>query len=641
MTRVIINIYPATCGRVNEPACWPILFSPYRHVVIFFFLMTFLCGSLAGQEAFQRMQYPLDLTQLNSRTASFGSLRAVVSFREAGASGEAYREEFTDLFPQEGQVTLLLGAGKALVGEFSDIPWETGRILIQVSVFEAGQSEPLLVREERPWSVPYAFHARRAGEVVMDTMGDLRSSSIYWFTAGNTSSRPPYHYLGTNDEQDLLFKTNGEERMRIKADGRLQIRGGSCCTSGIQDQKRDYPVVVEAKNQGIAISINEGRSYDNNFVAFMDKNRFLGRIEGETLAEWRSSEPYENQTALFVLEGVSFGVQIAAEIVEATGKLPFHCSAASGAASFAIVAQYVVDLANFGLRVGDWQAQGRLTNGVNYNSGGADYAEHLPLAEGVDTLLPGQVVGIHQGKVSLDTEQAEAIRVVSTHPIILGNMTTGQDSLPTNRVPIAFMGQTKVRTVGEVEVGDYLLPSGQQDGLAIAVSPEDMQLGDYNRIIGVAWSSSRPRRLFNAINTAIGLRTNALAEQIEVLENKLNWVLQELHERENGKAMTTSTDSPMTEPPSSRTSLPVSGLPDFLDDKTFDAFVDAQAPVFNTVFSAMHEALIRQNVDLEAMPLLRELVSDPVATLKALHRNPRYQSGWSIIDQYIKKDSHD
>ena len=44
-----------------------------------------------------------------------------------------------------------------------------------------------------------------------------------WTMFGNTGSNPPTQFIGTNDNKALVFKTNGEERLRLLADGTVKI----------------------------------------------------------------------------------------------------------------------------------------------------------------------------------------------------------------------------------------------------------------------------------------------------------------------------------------------------------------------------------------------------------------------------------
>jgi hypothetical protein len=67
--------------------------------------------------------------------------------------------------------------------------------------------------------------------------------------------------------------------------------------------------------------------------------------------------------------------------------------------------------------------------------------------------------------------------------------------------------------LGNVEIGDYILPSGLNNGLGKAVHPADMKAEDYARIVGVAWSSSKGKS-YSKINVAIGLNANDISRVV-------------------------------------------------------------------------------------------------------------------------------
>ena len=139
--------------------------------------------------------------------------------------------------------------------------------------------------------------------------------------------------------------------------------------------------------------------------------------------------------------------------------------------------------------------------GVTYQSGSADYAEWLPRREAAQDFEPGQVVGVHEGYISLETAGAEKVLVVSTQPIILGNAPQGSAHLYEKT---AFMGQVPVRVLGPVHSGDYILASGLNDGNAIAVSSTKMSAKDLDRLVGVAWENGR-NAFKNVVNCAVGM----------------------------------------------------------------------------------------------------------------------------------------
>ena len=87
---------------------------------------------------------------------------------------------------------------------------------------------------------------------------------------------------------------------------------------------------------------------------------------------------------------------------------------------------------------------------------------------------------------------------------------------------IAFMGQAPVKVVGEVKRGDYIIPSGKGDGLAIAVAPENMKTKDFARIIGISWGESDGKKMFEYVNTAVGINTNDLVATVDRMQQILN-----------------------------------------------------------------------------------------------------------------------
>ena len=114
---------------------------------------------------------------------------------------------------------------------------------------------------------------------------------------------------------------------------------------------------------------------------------------------------------------------------------------------------------------------------------------------------PGQVVGVKNGAISLDTYDADKVLVISTQPVVLGNMPKG-DAFQYEKT--AFMGQVPVRVLGAVHSGDYIVASGLRDRNAMALAPEKMTAADLDRLVGIAWEDGlNPFR--NVVNCAVGM----------------------------------------------------------------------------------------------------------------------------------------
>ena len=289
---------------------------------------------------------------------------------------------------------------------------------------------------------------------------------------------------------------------------------------------------IQVKNAATAVNNN------NDFVTFRnDAGNIVGRIEGETLGELRMSPDHLNtlkayeyavatgsiNVAIAGLEVAQAVIGVAAASSSSTACVGFGaCITApipsliisSGTTLVLKIANAVSQSASLAAAViskADYISNKEGTVGVTYQSGSADYAEWLPKANSAEAFKAGSVVGIKNGRISLNTSGADKLFVISTKPIVLGNMPpAGQEA---SYEKVAFMGQVPVFVFGQVNMGDYILPTGKNDGLAKAVSPDKMKPEDYVNIVGVAWSAS-DNSTFSKINVAIGLNTNDISKMV-------------------------------------------------------------------------------------------------------------------------------
>ena len=162
--------------------------------------------------------------------------------------------------------------------------------------------------------------------------------------------------------------------------------------------------------------------------------------------------------------------------------------------------------------------------GITFASGAEDYAEYLPKLDPSVDFLPGEVVGMKNGFITRNTKNATRVMVISHNPAMLGGLPQDEDKSKYEMV--AFLGQIPTFVMGKVEPGDYILPSGWNNGYGIARNPKDMKPEDYKKILGVAWEGVE--RGMNQINVAVGLNTNDVsdllvrqAEEIKALQSQM------------------------------------------------------------------------------------------------------------------------
>lgn len=393
--------------------------------------------------------------------------------------------------------------------------------------------------------------------------------SSVWGIRGNLKTDAETNFLGTADYMDLIFRTNNIPRLNITADGEviaygcykskvdaetgcflladslhglsrytneygnnvhlftaggdILLEGGrvgigtqepggavhiksgdgipalriSSTLTGEDDEISSYPVRIDGADQGIAISLDDA-SGDNNFVSFWDGHSAVGRIEGQTIKEY-AQDKY-NAALLTHIGFLAVGVGLAA----APQCPPFApCPDWEG---------LIVNGATLAYEIFTYEWR-LFEAGVSYSSGSADYAEYLPRIREDEEIEAGDIVGIFGGRATKSTVGAQQILPVSSNPIVLGN-TPPQDREHLYE-KVAFMGQVGVKVIGPVKTGDFIIPSGLEDGTGVAISPLVMTADEYAKVVGRAWGESDVPSV-KLVNVAVGLNPGdvaALAKQ--------------------------------------------------------------------------------------------------------------------------------
>ena len=106
--------------------------------------------------------------------------------------------------------------------------------------------------------------------------------------------------------------------------------------------------------------------------------------------------------------------------------------------------------------------------------------------------------------------------VISTAPAVAGNWPgAGEEE---NFELVAFFGQVNTRVIGKVSKGDYIIASGNNDGLGRAIHPKDLTPEMRVSVVGRAWDDSSKRQE-KLINTAVGFAFGAynLTQDMDVI----------------------------------------------------------------------------------------------------------------------------
>ncbi|MEO0341292.1 MAG: hypothetical protein AAF242_19040, partial [Bacteroidota bacterium] len=512
---------------------------------------------------------------------------------------EYFAEIHSVMTDQNGFFDLIIGSGETTLGAWNEIPWAEQQIWVDMEL--AGITNPSIRLEHTTQllSVPHALYAESAKEL-SQAEAELRNHSIYWLTRGNAKTRPPVHFLGTRDDDDFVVKTNGVERANFSKDGQLTYNSG---VTGPDSDPNSYPLIVEGSSQGIYIMVNGSRSTANNFVTFADANAIWGTIEGQTSGELAGSPAFIIQTTLYALELARLGVQVPATYAEAAALYAAGTGAAASlifafaaagfyASAVAVTAKGVVltvELAALITNAAAFYDNAFSNIGVTFTTGSADYAEYLKVEPGVRDLEAAEIVGIKGGVASLNTSDADHVLVVSTNPGFLGNQP--KPEVESQYEKIAFMGQVPVKVDGPVQAGDYILPSGLNDGIGKAVKPADLPTQDFDKIIGTAWTSHTEDQI-NYVTVGIGINKQDLAPRIEKMDQDLDAIINYLE----GKGPMPGNDDPVL------ATMPLGKVSSEATFEEFDRFVDERADQLFDYYNKTREQLRLSGYDISKIP---------------------------------------
>jgi hypothetical protein len=163
-------------------------------------------------------------------------------------------------------------------------------------------------------------------------------------------------------------------------------------------------------------------------------------------------------------------------------------------------------------------------------SASSDFAEAMPRDPKSKPIKAGSIVGVRNGLVSLTTEDAECLFVITDRPAVLGNAPP-KDKRNAYEM-LSFIGQVPVRVAGSVQPGDFIVASGHADGIGRAVPRAELEPKDLAKIVGQAWASGvsdrhdpdGPPRVNAMVGPGIALAAamGALLERQELLNESLS-----------------------------------------------------------------------------------------------------------------------
>lgn len=228
-------------------------------------ILIFFVGSAIAQ-APQKMTYQAVVRDNNNFLLTNTSVGVQISILEQSATFPVYVEQHVALTNDNGLVTLQIGGGTVVSGDFASIDWSDGVYSIQTETDPNGGTDYTIGGISELLSVPYAFYAENAGS-----------------EAGNTLDEA-YDQGG-----------GGAGRVITTDAGPVEITNAGTSTKGLlisTSVANSYGIDVNQTNTGVAIR-GTSTNASNSFAA----------IQGET-----NSTVVENAAIIGQNSGAGYGV---------------------------------------------------------------------------------------------------------------------------------------------------------------------------------------------------------------------------------------------------------------------------------------------------------------------------------------------
>jgi len=181
-------------------------------VAVIIIIINLLIGSSIFAQSPEAFKYQAIARDASGNVIANQNVSFRISILKTSETGTPVYVETHNLTTNNfGLVNLNIGNGSPVSGNFSTIDWSTDKYYIKVEMDAAGGTSYQSMGTSQLLSVPYALNAKSA-ETTIDG----------WNLSGNTGILSS-NFLGTNDNTNLIFKTNGVERMRILNSGNIGI----------------------------------------------------------------------------------------------------------------------------------------------------------------------------------------------------------------------------------------------------------------------------------------------------------------------------------------------------------------------------------------------------------------------------------
>ena len=169
-----------------------------KQLLLLFLLCYAIMPFAQAQQVPQGMKYQAVARSLSGEVLANQpvTLKISLNSKGTGSSTVHYSETHSVTTNALGLFDLTIGAGKAGLGTFKNVPWSTQDVWMEIAIQDGGSSGFSTVSSSRLLAVPYAFHAMTANELVGNANARATAGGPTDGALGYVLNRPSDGYRG-------------------------------------------------------------------------------------------------------------------------------------------------------------------------------------------------------------------------------------------------------------------------------------------------------------------------------------------------------------------------------------------------------------------------------------------------------------
>ncbi len=223
------------------------------------YILTFLIISCLSLTLFaqtpEKMSYQAVVRSSDNTLLASSNVSLKILIRQNSTTGTVvYEETHSVMTNNNGLVSLEIGTGNSIQGNFSSIPWSEHTNFIETQVDVTGNTNYSITGVSQLLSVPYALHAKSADRLTgFDPTEQLRAAVIPFTSSRTIAAEDIFNTIACTNSATLTL-TSGFSSMAIGDTINLEAHNGAVlgitATAGVSLNYTDSGVAQFASDLG-------------------------------------------------------------------------------------------------------------------------------------------------------------------------------------------------------------------------------------------------------------------------------------------------------------------------------------------------------------------------------------------------------